>query len=938
MFTKLTRIRQLTWSSLLLFPILFLAAPSSYAATYSLSDNDQLVKGCSGTIEIKIDTEGSNVMAGDSTLFIDAGEVSVNQVSIGSPLPMQIFNQTSGGSIRLSGARLPLSGTYNGSGTFGYINFTPSDTANSGSFTFSTDLNIENNLVDESISNVLTAAISKVYQFRDRYNDNVDGIGFCNPDVTAPNIQFITPPPSSSNIPVDSNVILTVTDNRAGVDTSSINITIDGQSYGENSPGVILQEESGLIRMEVDPATDFSLGQNVLVTTSACDSNNPANCTTKSMNFRVFTPSPPPPVCGDGVANYEKGEQCDDGNTQSGDGCSGLCLFEAPTPPPSRGASCNDGLHNQGETGIDCGGPCSLACPTCVDGTLNQGEESVDCGGPCQACGEEEGEDPEACSAEPEHDFVTICHYPGGDPEKAVTMQIPDSTFDSHQRHGDTLGSCPVFDLCSEALLLAAPDREEKALEEAESVIEKGVVEEQKSIDAPRVLTEVVSQIDICESNTDYATANFGDSSADTDGDGLSDRMECYAETNPVNEDTDGDGCSDFEELNHYYSNPVDNSDCKVEISIEEEVFSDVLITDPQPGWILSTKQPAISGKVPAGTVLVLVVATQSEQSKINALIKSIDALLALSASSSLDEVSGFVQNLNDSVSDMTAFIENYGTDFNSDLLASITQAVPTDLNKSSVLNTNTRDALETIKSNFLDLKSKPIVATASTLLQDTRVGDFAAKNFEEISNVLRDRQLYDLVATAYLNDGSQSSSKAVRFSVDTANTISKPVPRTIGGKLITDESIALDNLFFGPNAHAQVNAEGEIEVEIDEPRPTVTGETEFGSQVFAIWNSVVLASSVISDSEQGAFEVQAPRNLEVGSPHRVTLYAVKSEANNKIRSESVDVFFRIKAPGRGLFPLAAVGSSLILLMIAAMVVRRLVQMRSTMKLFKNKK
>jgi hypothetical protein len=49
------------------------------------------------------------------------------------------------------------------------------------------------------------------------------------------------------------------------------------------------------------------------------------------------------------------------------------------------GPTCTDGIQNQGETGIDCGGPCP-ACPTCNDGIQNQGETGVDCGGPCPAC------------------------------------------------------------------------------------------------------------------------------------------------------------------------------------------------------------------------------------------------------------------------------------------------------------------------------------------------------------------------------------------------------------------------------------------------------------------------------------------------------------------------------------------------------------------------
>ncbi|MBU0616028.1 MAG: hypothetical protein KJ601_08120, partial [Nanoarchaeota archaeon] len=47
--------------------------------------------------------------------------------------------------------------------------------------------------------------------------------------------------------------------------------------------------------------------------------------------------------------------------------------------------TCFDNILNQGESDVDCGGPCS-ACANCFDGIKNQGEEDVDCGGSCQAC------------------------------------------------------------------------------------------------------------------------------------------------------------------------------------------------------------------------------------------------------------------------------------------------------------------------------------------------------------------------------------------------------------------------------------------------------------------------------------------------------------------------------------------------------------------------
>ncbi|MCB9224450.1 MAG: hypothetical protein R2780_06295 [Crocinitomicaceae bacterium] len=47
--------------------------------------------------------------------------------------------------------------------------------------------------------------------------------------------------------------------------------------------------------------------------------------------------------------------------------------------------TCVDGIQNQNETGIDCGGPCPI-CETCDDGIKNQDEIEIDCGGVCNPC------------------------------------------------------------------------------------------------------------------------------------------------------------------------------------------------------------------------------------------------------------------------------------------------------------------------------------------------------------------------------------------------------------------------------------------------------------------------------------------------------------------------------------------------------------------------
>lgn len=71
-------------------------------------------------------------------------------------------------------------------------------------------------------------------------------------------------------------------------------------------------------------------------------------------------------TCSDGIQNQ----------TETGVDCGGTC---------GACATCSDGTKNGTETGIDCGGECT-PCPTCTDGIMNGNETGVDCGGSCSAC------------------------------------------------------------------------------------------------------------------------------------------------------------------------------------------------------------------------------------------------------------------------------------------------------------------------------------------------------------------------------------------------------------------------------------------------------------------------------------------------------------------------------------------------------------------------
>jgi len=79
--------------------------------------------------------------------------------------------------------------------------------------------------------------------------------------------------------------------------------------------------------------------------------------------------------CGDGIIEPDEGEECDDGNTVSGDGCSSSCIIEY----------CGDGIindnpHEQCDDGNDVDNDaCSNSCQlNCGNGRLDIGEECDD--------------------------------------------------------------------------------------------------------------------------------------------------------------------------------------------------------------------------------------------------------------------------------------------------------------------------------------------------------------------------------------------------------------------------------------------------------------------------------------------------------------------------------------------------------------------------------
>lgn len=120
---------------------------------------------------------------------------------------------------------------------------------------------------------------------------------------------------------------------------------------------------------------------------------------------------------------------------------------ECGTPPacPSGGclpsATCSDGVQNQDETAVDCGGTTCAPCPSCSDSKLGQEETGVDCGGPsCDPC-------PESAPCQSASDCLSLsCSADGS----CAAATCSDGIQNQGETSVDCGGECAACPSCSD--------------------------------------------------------------------------------------------------------------------------------------------------------------------------------------------------------------------------------------------------------------------------------------------------------------------------------------------------------------------------------------------------------------------------------------------------------------------------------------------------------
>lgn len=355
---------------------------------------------------------------------------------------------------------------------------------------------------------------------------------------------------------------------------------------------------------------------------------------------------------------------------------------------------------------------------------------------------------------------------------------------------------------------------------------------------------EIDGQIKECKKK--YPKADFDNNHADTDGDGLSDKTECYIKTHPLKDDTDGDKCLDGDEVNLLFSDPNDSTDCNIAKGLKK-----IIITNPQPNWIV--KKLEITGITPKETKMVTIVAIPTKRKFVKGIMQALESGNAKGIQNKTDELNDFL---------------NRHQYYDYENLWNILKAFDKKTGSYGQLLTELKQ-----------INTEPIVLGTITIFSPSSIK--GGLHFELNPNVsLNNRELYNLVATAILDKDKKITSKAVRFSVDDSMLNNPPVPLSIADTALHGDGLDIKGVKIKLNKNDKV---------------VITGASEYGARVFAIWQSVVLTSSVITDSEEGEFSIQSPKVLEIDTNHKVTLYAVKNVDDMTIRSENVNIHFRIE-------------------------------------------
>lgn len=285
--------KSLSVTTILIASLFF--AQKAYAATFAFNpSNANLNQGCNYQATIMIDTQGQESNAADIIINYNINEIEIidsnsslpgKQIGTGNAYELYIGNEVNEtlGRIRLTGSSLVQN--LNGSRVFATINFKSKPAITSSAFnivfTGSGDT-LDSNIAEANTSlDMLTGVTNATFNF---------AAGECFTDTTAPAISFITPTSGATNVPLNSNVQIRITDGSAGVDISTVVITINGKNYTVNDSEFSYSGGPGNYLITIDPSENFPANASSSIRVEALDLKG--NKAERFIHFNVPQPVP----------------------------------------------------------------------------------------------------------------------------------------------------------------------------------------------------------------------------------------------------------------------------------------------------------------------------------------------------------------------------------------------------------------------------------------------------------------------------------------------------------------------------------------------------------------------------------------------------------------------------------------------------------------------
>ena len=231
---------------------ILLAAPAANAATFKISPSSAaFTQGCNYAVDVLLDTENKSSNAADILINYDSTKIDVAEVKPGTTYGDYFGNivDPNSGTIRLTGAS--FNSPFNSNGVFATILFKPK--VNTGTsffniyFTGANPYNsLDSNIADSTVSTDLLSAVQNGFF---TFNS-----GNCITDHSPPQISFITPTNSQTNIPDNANVVVAVADPGSGVDIGLIRVTINGVVYTVKNSQVKLTGNTTKYEFTIKPS------------------------------------------------------------------------------------------------------------------------------------------------------------------------------------------------------------------------------------------------------------------------------------------------------------------------------------------------------------------------------------------------------------------------------------------------------------------------------------------------------------------------------------------------------------------------------------------------------------------------------------------------------------------------------------------------------------